>query len=133
MEATAREYAFGGIPATVPAGETSFSIDNQGGEVHELHLFRLDDEVGTVVELLGLSQDEAADRLESLGSATADPGDKESFDVKLSAGRYAAICLIPVGTTPAGGHAGHDLEDMVFDPNADTHFKRGMYAEFTAG
>ena len=64
--------------------------------------------------------------------ATADPGKQESFDADLTAGRYAAVCFIPVGTLP-GGHSGHDMEemeDMVFDPNADTHFKRGMYAEF---
>jgi hypothetical protein len=131
--ATAREYAFQGIPATLPAGQTSFTVDNQGGEVHELHLFKLDDGVGTVAELLGMSQDEAADKLESVGSAMANPGDEESFDASLSAGRYAAVCLIPVGTKPSGGHAGHDMEDMVFDPNADTHFKRGMYSEFTVG
>jgi uncharacterized cupredoxin-like copper-binding protein len=133
VAATAREYAFQGIPPTLPAGEAVFTVDNRGGEVHELHLFKLGDGVATVADLLGLSQDEVLDRLESVGSAVAEPGDEESFDAKLSAGRYAVICLIPVGTRAAGDHAGHDMEDMVFDPNADTHFKRGMYAELTVG
>jgi hypothetical protein len=136
VDVTAREYAFSGIPATMPPGEASFNLDNRGGEVHELHLFKLDEGVGTVAELLDLSQDEAAGRMESAGAAMADPGDSETLEADLSAGRYAAVCLIPVGTKPEGGHAGHDMEDMedmVFDPHADTHFKRGMYAEFTVG
>ena len=137
VDTTAREYAFQGLPSTLKTGDTTFSIDNQGSEVHELHVFRLDEDVATVSELLDKSQDEAQDKLTSVGMALANPGDEESFDAELTAGRYAAICLIPVGTRPEeGGHAGHDMEDMedmVFDPNADTHMRRGMYAEFTVG
>lgn len=46
---------------------------------------------------------------------------------------HAAVCLISVGTLPAEGHAGQneeEMEDMVFDSNTNTHFRRGMYAEF---
>jgi hypothetical protein len=133
VEATAREYAFRGLPDTLEAGETTFSIDNRGSEVHEIHVFRLDDDLNTVSELLGKSQDEAQDRMTSVGMASANPGDKESFDADLPAGRYAAVCLIPVGTFPDEGLSGHDMEDMVFDPNADTHMRRGMFVEFTVG
>lgn len=127
VDAIAREYAFQGLPGTLEAGETTFNIDNRGSEVHEIHVFRLDDDVSTVSELLGKSQDEAQDKMTSVGMASANPGDTESFDADLSAGRYAALCLIPVGRDMA------EMEDMVFDPNADTHTRRGMFAEFTVG
>lgn len=136
VDVTAREYAFQGLPATLEPGDVTFSVDNMGSEVHELHLFKLDEDVSTVSELLGLSQDEAQDRMSSVGMAVADPGETESFDAELSAGRYAAVCLIPVGTMPEDGHSGHDMgdmEDMVFDPNADNHMRRGMFGEFTVG
>ncbi|MEX0790118.1 MAG: hypothetical protein WD178_05010 [Actinomycetota bacterium] len=136
VDVTAREYAFGGLPATLEAGEVSFSVDNQGSEVHELHLFKLDEQVNALSELMDMSQDEAQDQMSSVGMATANPGDSESFDAELSTGRYAVVCLIPVGTFPEDGHSGHDMqdmEDMVFDPNADTHMRRGMSAEFTVG
>jgi hypothetical protein len=136
VDATASEYAFQGLPETLEAGDTTFSIDNQGSEVHEIHVFELDEDVSTVSELLDQSQDEAQDKMTSVGMASANPGDTESFDADLSAGRYAAVCLIPTGTLPEEGHSGHDMEDMedmVFDPNADTHMRRGMYAEFTVG
>lgn len=136
VDATAREYAFQGIPETLKAGPTTFSIDNEGSEVHEIHVFRLSEDVGAVSELLNRSQDEAQDKMTSVGMASADPGDQRSFDADLDAGRYAAVCLIPVGTLPEAGHSGHDMEDMedmVFDPNADTHMRRGMFAEFTVG
>lgn len=127
VDAIAREYAFQGLPDTLEAGDTTFSIDNRGSEVHEIQVFKLDDDVSTVSELLGKSQDEARDKMTSVGMAAANPGDKESFDADLSAGRYAAVCLIPVGRDM------EHMEDMVFDPNADTHMRRGMFAEFTVG
>lgn len=130
---TAREYAYRGFSDSLEAGKFSFSLDNSGEEVHELQLFKLDDDLATVTALLDRPQDESLDKMTSIGVATADPGKKESFDAELTAGRYAAVCFIPVGTKPGGGHSGHDMEEMediVFDPNADTHFKRGMYAEF---
>ncbi len=136
VDVTAREYAFQGLPSTIEAGDATFSIDNKGSEVHEIHVFKLDDDVGTVSELLDKSQDEAQDKMTSVGMALANPGDTDSFDAELSAGRYTAVCLIPVGTLPEKGHSGHDMEemeDMVFDPNADTHMRRGMFLEFTVG
>lgn len=131
---TAREYAFQGVPETLQAGTFNFTLDNQGGEVHELHLFRLAGDVESVRELHGRSHDEASDKLTTVGMAQADPGRSDSVEVDLSPGRYAAVCLIPAGTRPDGGHSEHDMEqmeDMVFDPNADTHFRRGMFADFT--
>ncbi|CAN5812228.1 hypothetical protein BH23ACT12_BH23ACT12_13440 [soil metagenome] len=136
VDLTAREYAFQGLPATVDPGDVTFSIDNQGSEVHELHLFKLEEDVNAFSELVDKSQDEAQDQMSSVGMAVADPGDTESFDAELSAGRYAAVCLIPVGTIPEDGHSDRDMqvmEDTVFDPNADTHMRRGMFAEFTVG
>ena len=136
VDVTAHEYAFQGLPSTLESGDATFSIENKGSEVHEIHVFKLSEELGTVSELLDQSQDEALDKMTSVGMAAADPGGQESFDAELTAGGYAAVCLIPVGTLPEEGHSEHDMEemeDMVFDPNADTHMRRGMFAEFTVG
>lgn len=132
ITATAREYTFEGLPRSIEATRTRLTIDNQGGEVHQLHLFRLGDEVGTVAELLGRPHDEALDKLRSVGVATAKPGEQASFDAGLTPGRYAALCLIPAGTFPGNEVPAEDLEDIVFDPNPDTHFRRGMFAELRA-
>ncbi|HEX2052211.1 MAG TPA: hypothetical protein VHJ78_00610 [Actinomycetota bacterium] len=134
VSVTAREYAFQGLPTALEAGPFEFSIANQGEEAHELHIFKLADDVGSIADLQGKSQDEAMDVLTTVGMAVANPGDEQSFDAELEAGRYAAVCLIPVGTKQADAHAGHnaeEMEDIVFDPNADTHFRRGMYSEFS--
>lgn len=132
VDVTAREYVFEGLPSTLQAGDAIFSFENKGSEVHELQLFRLNEDVGSISELLDKSQDEARDKMTSVGMAIADPGRKESFDAELQAGRYAAVCLIPAGTFPDEERSVHDvqdMEDMVFDPNADTHMRRGMFAE----
>lgn len=131
---TAREYVFEGIPDNLEAGQFTFTLDNEGGEVHELHLFKLAGDVESVEALQGQSQDEAMGKLTTVDMAKADPREQDSVDVDLQPGRYAAVCLILAGTRPGDGHTEHDMEqmeDMVFDPNADTHFSRGMFADFT--
>ncbi|HVL52123.1 MAG TPA: hypothetical protein VM754_11540 [Actinomycetota bacterium] len=136
VSVTANEYAFQGLAADLAPGDTTFRLENRGSEVHELHLFKLNDEVSTVTDLVGRSIDESMGMLDSVGMTMADPGDRASFDADLSPGRYAAVCMVPVGAHPEGGHTGHnmeDMEDVAFDPNADTHFRRGMFAEFAVG
>ena len=111
-----------------------FSIHNRDREVDELHLLKLDPQVRSVPQLLRKSQDESAEQLASVARAVADPGKTDSFRIRLPPGRYAALCRVPVGTLPGEDLSARmvpELEDMVFDPNSDTHLRRGMYGQLT--
>jgi plastocyanin len=129
LEVTGVEYAFEGLDAEVEAG-TELTFTNGGKEVHELILMRInDDETRSVEELLQLPEEEAMQSVTMMGVSVAAPGeDGEIMEGDLTvadAGRYAAICFIPVGTTempegpPAEGEGG------------PPHFTQGMVQEFT--
>lgn len=128
---TAREYAFQGLPGTLDPGAYSFTVENQGSEVHELQLFRVEDGAPGAAELQGLPDDELLDHLEQVGAASADPGGSGTFEADLDAGRYLAACFVPVGTTPDEGHEGHEMTGEAHELGPDAHFRKGMSAELT--
>lgn len=131
IKVSAREYAFEGLPGEVPAGPFTFTLSNKGKEIHELHLYRLADGAGTAQELQGLPDGDLLEELESVGITSANPGDDGSFDAELSAGRYLAVCFVPVGTTPDEGHSGHEMQGEAHELGPDAHFRMGMSAEIT--
>ncbi len=131
INVSAREYAFEGLPGNLEAGPFSFTLINKGSEVHELHLYRLAEGAGTARELAGLSDEDLLDELESVGITSANPGDEGSFDAELPAGRYLAVCFVPVGTTPDEGHSGHEMKGEAHELGPDAHFRKGMSAEIT--
>lgn len=115
---TAVEYAFEGVPKTLPAGVTTFAFRNEGDEVHEMLTVRLRDEAISAKDLGNLPTGGARDAIDYLGSAFARPGEADDDSRTLTPGRYALVCLLPVASA---------------DPAADggpTHFERGMWAEF---
>jgi hypothetical protein len=119
VSVTAVDYAFEDIPATVPAGTTSFTLTNasQGGEDHELIVMRKADGVDLAWdEILALGEEESADKVEFKGAGFA-PAEGEPGTVlaDLDPGEYLAICFIPVGGTEDGA----------------PHFTEGMQQEFT--
>lgn len=121
-DVTADEYAFDGVPDEVDAGIVVFDLANEGEELHEMQLFRINDDVDESVEDL-LAQGEAAlASVTPVGGPFAEPGDRAATFIGLEPGRYGAVCFIPVGTTP-------DTEDADGPP----HFTEGMFAEFTVG
>jgi hypothetical protein len=121
---TTTEYRFEGIPAELTAGVTSFEIDNQGAEPHELRIFRKADGVtAPAAELLALPEEELAGQAEMVGTGEyADPADDGYFVADLAAGDYFAACFVPVGATSDAGPP---------DPAAPLHHTEGMVAEFT--
>lgn len=131
VSVTAREYAFEGLPGTLDAGAYSFTVENEGSEVHELQVFRVEDGAPSVAELQGLPDDELLGQLEHVGAASADPGDHGTFDAELEAGRYLAVCFVPVGTTPDEGHEGHEMTGEAHELGPDAHVRKGMSAELT--
>jgi len=68
IEATAVDYAYQGIPATVDSGRVGFRLANEGTEVHEAVVYRrADGATGPVEEILALSEDEQAELIEFVG------------------------------------------------------------------
>ena len=140
----ATDYAYAGIPATVPVG-TVFRMDNAStDEFHELVFIHVDDsDTRTAAEIAATDLDVLFD------------GDNPTFgllgDVMLALpgggsyvvngvagqgitnpGRYIVMCLIPVGADP--GFAAQQAADG--PPTAEDlagtvpHYQMGEYAEF---
>ena len=121
VDVEGQEYAFLGVPATVPAGPASFELDNTGKEVHELALLRFNDGVtDTHQEVLALPEEQAFEKLTFISQGMAAPGEQGYALADLEAGRYAMVCFIPKGTT--------SLEQQV---EGEPHAVLGMVAEFS--
>ena len=93
---TANDYAFS-APDSIPAGLTEIRLLNRGTEMHHVWLIRLD--AGkTMKDLFAAMKPEAA--LPSWahdvgGPNTPGPGGESSAILRLAAGRYVMICVIP--------------------------------------
>ena len=100
LNVAASEYAFGGIPEEVPAGPTVINLENIGEQVHEIAIYRINDDVTlTIEELLALPEEEAESMVTFLGENFAFPGEAGHKVVDFTAGRHVALCFIPEGTT----------------------------------
>ena len=93
---TANDYAFS-APDSIPAGLTEIKLLNRGTEMHHAWLIRLD--AGkTMGDLFAVMKPDAA--LPSWardvgGPNTPGPGGESTAILRLAAGRYAMICVIP--------------------------------------
>ncbi len=111
FDVIATEYAFEGVPATLEAGEATFTLVNQGEEPHVMNLTKINDD-RSLEELIQLPQKEVQQVIEDAGQAEAKPGKSKTFTAELESGRYGYVCFI---TTEDG--TPHALE--------------GMFGEFT--
>ncbi len=138
------EYAFEDVPESIESGIVGFDLQNEGNELHEFVLFRINDDVDmSVEELLELPDDEAESMVEFIGATFAEPGESDMTFHDLRPGRYGAVCFIPVGTT--------DMSSLEGEASATTgeattgeattggtgsaemgppHFTQGMLVEF---
>jgi len=152
VEVIGIDYAYQGLPTSVPAG-TTLTFSNEGTELHELALARIGDDVAeTLEELLGMEaegRDPVAEGLVEIVSApliTA-PGTTAEGSITLDReGRYVAICFIPQGMSAARlEELGVDLSTLgpesSIPPEAQEYFASiegnpphvalGMVQEFT--
>jgi hypothetical protein len=139
VEVSAVDYAFEGLPASVPAGTRLAIANDAPAELHELVAIRLpDDETRTADELMALPEAEA-DALLGGGPPAAvllaEPGGEPISavgDGTLSEpGRYLVLCAIPTGVAPAdylaaAAEAGDGPPQVEGGP---PHFVHGMYTE----
>ncbi|MDT0276961.1 hypothetical protein [Blastococcus goldschmidtiae] len=121
IEATGVDYEYEGLPDTVPAGTVAVTFNNEGEEVHEIGLVRINEGVTqSIEELLALPEEEAMSMATFVGVAFADPGQSDTTFMEMEPGRYAAVCFVPEGTTHI---------DMPGE--GAPHFTLGMVGEFT--
>lgn len=117
IEVTGVDYAFEGVPETLPAGTVAFNFVNASDtEEHEMILVRKADGVDlTWDEIIALPEEEADSKIEFGTAAFAPPGGEASAFGTLEPGSYAMICFIPVGGAEDGA----------------PHFTQGMIQELT--
>jgi uncharacterized cupredoxin-like copper-binding protein len=120
VRVNATDYAFQGIPPTIAAGTTVFTLINRGVEPHELNLYRIDDDTPQpMAELVKLPEAQRDEVLEAIISVSTNPGSADTVFATLTPGRYGAACLEPKGSTPEKEGAG------------PPHATLGMVTEFT--
>lgn len=125
LEATAVDYAFEGVPETVPAGTVALNLTNEGEELHEMIIFQKPEgDTRSPEELLNDPAMEESGPPPA-GFTFAAPGETGTGLAQLEAGSYFAVCFIPLGSTP-------DAEEPAEgDESGPPHFTQGMVAEFT--
>jgi hypothetical protein len=120
IDAVGTDYEYEGIPDSLPAGTATVTFSNEGEELHEIGLIRINDDVDlSLEELLQLPEEQAMTMAQFVGAAFAAPGEADTTYLDLEPGRYGAVCFIPQGTT-------HEHEG-----NGPPHLALGMLAEFT--
>jgi uncharacterized cupredoxin-like copper-binding protein len=122
LEVSAIDYAFEGMPAEVDAGMVAVDLTNKGKEMHEMVVFRKNDDAGkSFDEIFGMDEADAQKLLTTKGATFAAPGESSTALLDLSEpGDYIALCFIPVGSTP-------DHPEAAGPP----HFTKGMKMPFT--
>jgi hypothetical protein len=117
---TAVNFEYQGLPDSLPAGESAVTLTNEGEDLHEVVLARINDDVTLPAEeVLALPMEEALASVQLVGIVVVPPGATDTVFVDASPGRYAVACFIPEGTTLAGPGEG------------PPHFTLGMLKELT--
>jgi hypothetical protein len=120
---TATEYEFGGTDALKAGGAFAVTFQNDGKELHELHVAKLaDGEKRSVDEII--NDPGAESTTKAVGHSFACPGttaDPAGVDLR-SPGRYLVLCFIPTG-------ARADTDPKDFAMLGEPHAMRGMVVE----
>ncbi len=123
VEVTAIDYAFDADLDSIEAGTVVFDFSNEGTELHEMALIRInDDTTESVEELLEMPEEEVETKTTFMGVSFAAPGGGDAMYADLDAGRYVVICFIPTGST--------SMEDAE-TADGPPHFTHGMLREFS--
>jgi hypothetical protein len=130
----ATDYAYEGVPKTLPAGEARFSFTNDSqAESHEMTLFRINDGVSQSFEQI-LAEDEAQQNKEQGQDAQptqAPPPPKMTFFASTGSGAGESARMDLIGDLPAGRYGMVCFLPVANDEAGTVHYKKGMKAEFT--
>jgi hypothetical protein len=125
IDVTATNYAFAGLDQPVSAGTALINLTNDGTEFHEIALMKIaEGEERPLEELMALPEEETDGLITEKAFIFTPPGASSFATTELDAGRYVAICFVPVGATPEALQTGATLNDE------DGHFMHGMVTEF---
>jgi hypothetical protein len=99
IETVASDYQFEGVPESVAGGPVAVTLKNEGEEIHEIALLRINDDVTlSAEELLAMPEEEAMTMAKPAGFGFAEIGQSSTSFIRLEPGRYAVACFIPIGT-----------------------------------
>jgi plastocyanin len=128
---TGVDFAFEDMPDSVSAG-TTLGFTNAGQEVHEMAVFRKNDDVTqSFDELLALPGEEALAFVTPIGTAFSEPGEAATDVVALEqAGEYIMVCFVAAGTTEIPSEDPNASPDQEV-PTGAPHFTLGMVQTFT--
>lgn len=141
------DYAYQGVPGTLPTGETRISFANDSkGEAHQLELFRMNDGVKESFDQI-LAEDEARQNQENQPAPDGQQGQpggqkppaeqapppppKMTFFAGTGAGPGHAAKMDLIGNLPAGRYGIVCFLPVSNDDAGTPHYKKGMKAEFT--
>jgi hypothetical protein len=126
---TAVDYAFEGIPETVPAGTVALELTNESeSEMHEMIVFQKPEgDTRSAEELLNDPAMEESGP-PPVGFVFAPPGQTSTGLAELEGGDYFAVCFVPVGS---GDISEEEAESE--DAGGPPHFTQGMVTEFSVG
>ena len=111
---TLTEWEVVADPGSVPAGQVSFDVDNEGEETHELLVVKTDFDAAELPTEGDGSVDEGADGIDVIGETNdIDSGDSDGRVFELDAGEYVLLC------------------NLVHDDGEEVHYDLGMRAAFT--
>lgn len=120
---TAKDYEFEGVDALEAGGTFAITFENEGNELHELMIQRIDESETRSVEEM-LQSEERPDTVTEVAFGFACPGSSTVVNADLSEpGRYVALCFIPVGTLP-------ETDPKDFESGGPPHAMQGMVVEF---
>ena len=123
------DYGFEGLESSYDAGALQVAFTNGGEEMHEFLVLRKKDGVEeSFEELFQLPDEEGQQKVDMVGATFAPPGDDAATVLELTPGDYAAVCFVPVGSTPEAVEA---AESGGTDIDGPPHFTEGMVAEFS--
>lgn len=126
---TAADFSFEGVEDISTPGNYALTFTNEGEELHELVILKIQDgETRSVDELLALPEEESDALVSDVGFVFACPGDSTGpVGVSIDEpGRYVAFCFIPVGTMA-------DTDFSTMSEEGAPHFTEGMMTEWTVG
>jgi hypothetical protein len=121
IQVTAIDHAFQGLPGSLTAATVAITLTNQGQDLHQLILSRIDDNVTVPFSEIvdQLARQEAAPAMPIL-FVIAKPGETRTVFAPLTPGRYGAYDAYPQGT-----------KSEIMLGGGPPHFKLGMVHEFT--
>jgi hypothetical protein len=118
VTATAEDYHFSGIPASIAAGDYEFDLSNTGTEFHVLLIVTRKPGVTDTFDQL-LDDPAAESKLDTVVATAAGPGASASNATHLDPGEYLVLCPVPIGSV--GGTQG----------TGPPHFTAGMHQLLT--